>query len=85
MRVLALALGLGGVGVLMGAQPIEATWSKLPGALLAFSGAVLFALGTVLSKRRPLKLPAIASVAFLLGELPVFPAPPATVKCGGER
>jgi probable blue pigment (indigoidine) exporter len=74
VRVLALALGLAGVGVLMAAQPIEATWSKLPGALLSLSGAVLFALGTVLSKRRPLKLPAIASVAWqiVLGSVPVI-------------
>ena len=77
LRVLALGLGLAGVGVLMGAQPIEATWSKLPGALLALSGAILFALGTVLSKRRPLKLPSIASVAWqvTLGTAPlVVPA-----------
>lgn len=73
VRVLALGLGLAGVGVLMGAQPIEATWSKLPGALLALSGAVLFALGTVLSKRQPLKLPAIAGVAWqiALGTVPL--------------
>lgn len=73
LRVLALALGLAGVAVLMGAQPIQAASSKLPGALLALSGAVLFALGTVLTKRRPLKLPPIASVAWqiAIGTAPV--------------
>jgi drug/metabolite transporter (DMT)-like permease len=76
LRLLALALGLAGVAVLMGAQPVEAAWSKLPGALLALAGAVLFALGTVLSKRRPLKLPPIASVAWqiAIGTAPVVPA-----------
>jgi probable blue pigment (indigoidine) exporter len=66
-RLLALAAGLSGVAVLMGAEPIEASWSKLPGAALAFAGAWLFALGTVLGKRRPLALPPIASVAWQVG------------------
>ena len=73
LRLVALALGLAGVAVVMGAQPVQTAWSKLPGALLALSGAVLFAFGTVLSKRRPLKLPPIASVAWqiAIGTAPV--------------
>lgn len=73
VRGLALTLGLGGVVVLMGGQPVAASWSKLPGVLMSFAGAWLFALGTVLSKRRPLKLPPIASVAWqiAIGTAPV--------------
>ncbi len=66
-RLAALVLGLAGVGVLMGTQPIQASWAKLPGAAVALAGAVMFALGTVLSKRRPLALPPVVSVAWQVG------------------
>jgi len=73
LRLFALTLGLSGVAVLMGAEPIQASWSKLPGVLIAFAGSWLFALGTVLSKRRPLKLPPVAAVAWqvALGTAPL--------------
>jgi drug/metabolite transporter (DMT)-like permease len=66
-RLAALVLGLSGVGVLMGTQPIQASWAKLPGVAIALAGAVMFALGTVLSKRRPLALPPVVSVAWQVG------------------
>lgn len=67
LRLAALAVGLSGIGVLMGTQPVEASWAKLPGVVVALAGAVMFALGTVLSKRRPLALPPVASVAWQVG------------------
>ncbi|MBV9736346.1 MAG: DMT family transporter [Acidisphaera sp.] len=71
-RLLALALGLSGVAVLMGAQPMQASWSKLPGVAIAFTGAWMFGLGTVLAKRRPPSMPPFASVAWqlVLGSTP---------------
>jgi drug/metabolite transporter (DMT)-like permease len=78
LRVLALALGLGGVAVLMGAQPVTATWAKLPGVLVSLSGAVLFALGTVLSKGRPLRMPAVAGLAW---QIAIGTAPMVVAAC----
>lgn len=66
-RIAALMLGLGGVAVLMSSEPINVTSAKLPGMLIAFAGAWLFALGTVLTKRRPPALPPVASVAWQVG------------------
>lgn len=66
-RLLALALGLAGVAVLLGTQPLRASWTELPGIVIAFAGAWLFGLGTVLAKRRPPVMPPVASVAWQVG------------------
>lgn len=73
LRVAALALALGGLVALMGGNGIDATYGKLPGILLALTGAVAFSLGTVMAKRWPLTLPPLTSAVWqiLIGCFPV--------------
>jgi drug/metabolite transporter (DMT)-like permease len=78
-RVAGLAVGLGGVGVLLGpllagAESTAALVAKLPGFALILTNAVLFALGTVLTKRRPPGMAPLASLAWqiALGSVPVL-------------
>ena len=61
-----LALGVLGLAVLLGGQVSAVGAAKLPGVLLALGAAILFALGTVVS-RSALTLPPIASVAWQVG------------------
>ncbi len=63
-QFLALVLAIGGVGLLVGAGSAEARWEQLPGVAMALVAAVLFGLGTVLAKRKPLALPPATSVAW---------------------
>jgi drug/metabolite transporter (DMT)-like permease len=63
-RIVALVLALGGVALLVGADTAEATWAKLPGAGMGLAAAILFGLGTVLAKKKPLRLPPATSVAW---------------------
>jgi drug/metabolite transporter (DMT)-like permease len=69
-----LALGVLGVAILIFGQPLHASWAKLPGAGFGFAGAVLFALGTVLGKRMPVRLPPLASIGWQLaiGCIPII-------------
>ena len=66
----ALALGVCGIAVLLGARvdggPALGP-EKLPGVLLALGAAVLFALGAVTARRSPLALPPLAAVAWQVG------------------
>ncbi len=69
-RLMALGLGVGGVLVLVGPGLLRgsaAGWSKLPGVACALGAALVFALGTVLAKNRPLQLPPVAGVAWQAG------------------
>ena len=72
-KLVALVLALGGVALLVGADNAEATWEKVPAALMALAAAVLFGLATVLAKKHPLRLPPATSVAWqaMLGMVPV--------------
>jgi drug/metabolite transporter (DMT)-like permease len=72
-KIVALVLALAGVALLVGADTAEATWRKVPFALMALAAAVLFGLATVLAKKHPLRLPPATSVAWqaMLGMLPV--------------
>ena len=67
--VLALALGVAGIAVLLGARGGGPALGpeKLPGVALALGAAVLFALGAVASRRSPVALPPLASVAWQVG------------------
>jgi drug/metabolite transporter (DMT)-like permease len=69
--VLALALGVAGIVVLLGARGGSSGPAlgpeKLPGVALALAAAILFALGAVASRRSPLALPPLASVAWQVG------------------
>jgi drug/metabolite transporter (DMT)-like permease len=71
-RIAALIVGLAGVGLLMGEElrglgSAASDRGKLIGIGFALAGAVLFALGTVISKRRPLALPPVTAVAWQVG------------------
>ena len=72
-RVTAMALGLGGVALLVGAGGMSASWTQVPGVLCGFGAAWVFALGTVIAKRAPLAMPPVAGVAWqaALGTTPV--------------
>jgi probable blue pigment (indigoidine) exporter len=73
VAVLALLLGLSGVALLVGIDASDASWAKLPGVAMGLMAALLFGLGTVISKQRPLALPPVAGVAWqlLLSLVPV--------------
>jgi len=60
----AIILATCGVVVLVGAASFGLDASRLPGVALALCSATLFALGTVLSKRKPIPVPHIASTAW---------------------
>lgn len=62
-RVTGLLAGLGGLLLVVG-PPGPALAERLPGVLCALAAAILFALGTVLIKRRPLALPPMAAVVW---------------------
>lgn len=72
-KLLAIALGIGGVVLMVDPRGRVAGPHELLGAALALGAAMLFGLGTVISKRRPLALPPLTSVAWQagLGVLPV--------------
>jgi drug/metabolite transporter (DMT)-like permease len=65
-RILALVLGVTGIALLLG-NGLSAEASKGPGIAVALSAAMLFALGTVLSKRAPLPIPPMAMTSWQVG------------------
>jgi drug/metabolite transporter (DMT)-like permease len=73
-RVLALVLGFGGLLVLVLGSGLDVGVAKLPGVAVALAAAVLFSLGTVVTKRWPLALPPNAGAAWQLslGCLPLL-------------
>lgn len=73
-RLFAVALGFGGIVVLFAAEAGALHSAQLPGALLMSAAAVLFALGAVQAKRRPLSLPPVAAIAWqmLIGCVPLL-------------
>ena len=52
---------------IMGGNGIAASEAKLPGIIMALTGSVGFAVGTVLAKRRPIHLPPIPAAAWQVG------------------
>ena len=66
VSVLALLLGLSGVALLVGIDASDASLAKLPGVAMGLIAAMLFGLGTVISKQRPLALPPVTGVAWQL-------------------
>jgi drug/metabolite transporter (DMT)-like permease len=67
LRVLALVMAFCGLVALMGGDGFSASLAKLPGILLALTGAIGFALGTIFLKRFPITLPGATSAAWQIG------------------
>ncbi|MGG5810456.1 DMT family transporter [Falsiroseomonas sp. CW058] len=63
-RLGALALGLGGLAVLVLGRGVDVGVAKLPGVGIALTAAILFSLGTVVTKRWPLGLPPTSGTAW---------------------
>ncbi|HEY5300947.1 MAG TPA: DMT family transporter [Acetobacteraceae bacterium] len=73
-RIIGMVLALGGVALLVGADQVHAGGAALAGIASGFLAAILFALGTVIAKRRPLAMPTVAGVMWQigLGSIPVL-------------
>jgi drug/metabolite transporter (DMT)-like permease len=69
---MALAMAFAGLGTIMGGNGFSANAEKLPGILMALAASFGFALGTVLAKKLPLKLPPIPAASWQIG-LGCFP------------
>jgi len=67
LRTIGLVLAFAGLASIMGGNGLTATAAKLPGILMALTGAFGFALGTVLAKRLPIHLPATSVAAWQIG------------------
>jgi drug/metabolite transporter (DMT)-like permease len=66
-QIVAIALGICGVVALVGTAGLDLDAARWPGIALALTAAVLFAFGTVLSKRNPIPLPRITLTAWQVG------------------
>ena len=69
-RIAGLLLGMAGVTLLMAGQlasvPAAEVWAKLPGAGFILLTALMFASGTVFTKRFPVQMPPVPMVAWQL-------------------
>lgn len=72
LRIVAIAMAIGGVVLLVGGDSISVSWDKIPGIVYALMAALAFALGAVLTKRRPLTLNPLVGAAWQVG-LGCFP------------
>lgn len=72
-HLLGLLLALGGVAAALGGGMQPLAPDTLPGAACALAAAVMFALGSVLTKRAPVALPPFTSVGWqiLIGVAPI--------------
>src|ERR1700744_2525991 len=67
LRTVALGMAFAGLASIMGGNGFAASVAKLPGIIMALGGSIGFAVGTVLSKRRPIHLPPIPAAAWQVG------------------
>ena len=67
LRSLALVMAFAGLAAIMGGNGFEASMAKLPGILMVLGGSICFALGTVLAKKLPIRLPPITAAAWQIG------------------
>lgn len=66
-RLAGLALAMSGLLLLVLGQGVAVGLDKVPGVALGLGSALLFSLGTVLTKRWPLSLPPTAGVVWQIG------------------
>ena len=66
-RVIALVMAFAGLVLLFGGNEMSATLTKLPGVILALTGSIGFALGTIFVKKAPLQLPGATAAAWQIG------------------
>jgi drug/metabolite transporter (DMT)-like permease len=73
-RVIAMLMAFAGIAALMAGDGVDITAQKLGGLVMAVTGAIGFAGGTVLGKKYPLRLSLLASSAWqiVIGSLPVL-------------
>jgi drug/metabolite transporter (DMT)-like permease len=76
-RLLGLTLGMAGMAILMGAE-IRSLRAAPVGALFMIGAALAWAVGTVVSKRFPVPLPASAATGWMMviGGIPIWLATP---------
>lgn len=67
LRTVALVMALAGLAAIMGGNGISTSEEELPGILMALTGSIGFAVGTVLSKKLPIRLPPITAAAWQIG------------------
>ena len=67
LRVIAIAMAIGGVVLLMGGDSVSVSWEKIPGIVYALIAALLFALGAVLTKQRPIALRPLPAAVWQIG------------------
>ena len=67
LRSFALLMAFAGLAAIMGGNGLTASAAKLPGIVMALTGAIGFALGTVLAKKLPLQLAPIPAAAWQIG------------------
>ena len=67
LRVISLLMAFAGIAAIMGGNGFAASVEKLPGIIMALTGAVTFALGTVMAKRLPSQLPPLSAAAWQIG------------------
>lgn len=72
LRVIAIAMAVGGVMLLVGGDGISVSWDQMPGIVYALIAALLFALGAVLAKQRPVALHPLPGAVWQIG-LGCFP------------
>jgi drug/metabolite transporter (DMT)-like permease len=66
-RVISLVMAFAGLAAIMGGNGLTASMTKLPGIIMALGGALGFAVGTVLAKKLPLRLPPLSAAAWQIG------------------
>jgi drug/metabolite transporter (DMT)-like permease len=67
LRILSLVMAFAGLAAILGGNGFAASVAKLPGILMALTGAIGFAIGAVLAKKYPLNLPPITTAAWQIG------------------
>jgi drug/metabolite transporter (DMT)-like permease len=67
LRTISLVMAFAGLSAILGGNGLAASFSKLPGIVMALGGAVGFAVGAVLAKKLPISLPPVSAAAWQIG------------------